>query len=181
LNIKKQNLIIFLLLLITVFFLKYEFKDEGNYKLPIKNIFYIDEEVFNMYNKHYDIEKKRNIYWGFSKKISIDEVVNEKSFDADEIIVSQKEGDNVLCIESSCFRLIGIHHNAKVSSVTLYNKDFKEKVKVFTANSMLKNSIIVGKIESHKILFKDLNSSREWQFEIFDVNDTKYKPKEIDK
>jgi len=183
-KLSKKAIILFLLLLIAIFFMQYDFFKSNSYKLPSKSITYFDANIFKMYNKEYNTSIDTNPYWGFAKDSSMFKENNETNqTDSTSMLtkVDKKKDTNVLCITSSCYRLLGIYYNENNASITLYNKDFKNKIKAYTINDTIKESIIISDIKSTEVLFKDINSTREWHFEIFDVNTTKYKPKEIQK
>ena len=167
-------------MLIAVFFMQYNFFTTNSYKLPPKSIDYFDKNIFDSYTKEYNTSIDTNPYWGFSKDMSMFTEDNETNTTSILTEVSKKEGSNVLCITSSCYRLLGIYYNDDNVSITLYNKEFKNKIRAYTINSKIKENIIIDNITSTEVFFKDTNSSRAWHFEIFDVNSTKYKPKEIE-
>jgi len=175
----KKVIMLFLLLLIAVFFMQYDFFKSNSYKLPPKSIKYFDANIFKMYTKEYNTSIDTNPYWGFSKDKSISNDINETNTTTILTKVEKKKGSNVLCITSSCYRLLGIYYNDKNASITLYNKDLKNKIKAYTIHDIVQENIIINDITSREVVLKDINSTREWHFEIFDVNTTKYKPKEI--
>lgn len=174
----KQNISLLAILLLIVFYAEYEFFDSKDYKLPSKIVEEFDANIFKMYSQEYNASVDANPFWGFAKEIVVSDDVNETNTSTYQTEVTQEEGKNVLCISASCFRLLGIYHKGANLSITLYNKDLKEKIKAYSASDTLQDGIVVDTIHMHEVILKDVNSSREWHFKIFDVNQTKYKPKE---
>ena len=183
-NINKKNTLLFALIAIVIIFIKYEPSKLDNYKLDSKAILYLDEVVFEMYHKKYDTNKDLNRYWGYSKELSAEEIamrekaLNEK-IDKKKTKITYENGKNVLCIIDSCYRLVGIHYNYRTPIVTLYNKDLKEKIKNYKKKDIIDKKVIVNNISSHEVEFINLETDEKYYFEQFDVNQTKYKPKEV--
>jgi len=92
-----------------------------------------------------------------------------------EVVLKEK----TICIEKKCFRLLGLFFE-KVYSSSFYVKEDKEKVQTFRIGEFLNSTIKIKNIKKNSILFKDVNSTREWSIKLFDVNSSKYKPKEFE-
>jgi hypothetical protein len=168
------------MLVFTVFYSEYEFFDSKDYNLPSKAIEEFNENIFKMYSKEYNTSVDTNPFWGFAKQIIVSDSINEASNPTCQTEITQKAGTNILCIASSCYRLLGIHYKNSKVSITLYNKDMKERIKIYNELDFLQDGVVVDKISSYAVDLKDINSGRKWYFKIFDVNQTKYKPKEIE-
>lgn len=180
-KINKKSILIFSILALLVTYMQCTSNRPTDYTLPNKSVLYLDETIFELYDKKFDTTKDLNRYWGFAKEKTL---LEEKDFNSTKAKITQVTKDkdkNVLCIKSSCYRLLGIHNNKEKTFVTLYNKDLKEKVKDYTRGETLELDILIADISSNSVIIKDLNSSRTWKFKIFDVNQTKYIPKEIEK
>lgn len=167
----------YLVVITVIFFSSYQFKVPNQYKSNKKIVEKFDDTSFNSYLKVVDSNETYSKFWGITPKIVKTEELNTS---IKLVEVSQKDSQNVLCISKSCYRLLGINYSLGKFSIILFNKDKKVKVKSYLIQDTLESSIYVDSINSNSATFKDLNSSREWQFKIFDVNQTKYKPKEIE-
>ena len=119
-KLSKKVIILFLLLLITIFFMQYDFFKSNSYKLPSKSITYFDANIFKMYAREYNTSIDTNPYWGFSKDIGMFSDLNETNTSSPQIEVTQKGGTNSLCIKSSCYRLLGIYQQNDEKIITLY-------------------------------------------------------------
>lgn len=182
-NNNKLFILLYLLLLLLMFWM--EFRASEITVESISNRDYrIDEnpkldEIFQEYQKPLGFNKM-NVQWGIViKKIKPKETVNLKDSDKNsllEVIVK----DKTLCIEKECFKLLGIFSSQDVSYATFYNKKSKKKVKTFMVGEILTSTIKIETIVRKKVLFKDINSSRMWHIKLFDVNSSKYKPKEFE-
>lgn len=178
-KISRRTIIVFLLLCIAVFFMQYDFFKSNTFRLPPKSIHFFDKNIFDTYKEEYNTSIDTNPFWGFAQDMSKFKEKNETKTTILDINVTQKEGTNVLCIVNSCYRLIGIYYNNTNARITIFNKTFKTKIRDYRLHDILQDGIAVSKITSTKVFFEDVNSTRKWHFELFDVNSTKYKPKEI--
>lgn len=179
-KLTNKNLGIFAFIALLIIYAEYSTSKFESYTLPSKSILHLNENLFNSYTKQYKIDKDLNRYWGFKKEV-LEEDKSEDNNSKTIIQITKKKNQNVLCIDSSCYRLLCIHYNTKEALVTLYNKNLKERVKDYKIKESLEHDIVVKSIRSHSVEFIDLNTSRSWKFKIFDVNQTKYIPKEIEK
>jgi len=179
-NFNKKGLLLFLIIAMVIIYIEYENNNLKKYELPSKSILYLDENIFKMYSRKYDTDRDLNRFWGFpkDKKELTTELNQENNITKKNINVIQNY--NSICIEKSCYRLLGIHYNYKIPMISLYNKDNKEKVKDYRVEEMLELNITVNKITENSVEFKELTKERKWIFKLFDVNQTKYKPKEIE-
>ncbi len=176
-NLNKKYIFLFSFLVLTVIFVQYETSNTKEFKLASKSLQTLDEKAFEQLMKKYETNREFNKYWGFSKeKIKIVENV-EENLTSKSLEVTKKDGQNLLCITSSCYRLLGIYHKKDSSIVTLYNKNLKEKIKDYQQNDILESGIKIETILTNRVIFKEINSTRSWEFKIFDVNQTKYEPK----
>ena len=156
---------------------QYNISDISTYKKPQKEILDLDKTIFEMYQKQYNIVNSQNTYWGIKDGIEILSDIKDLNITTKLTLVTKDK--NLLCIEKSCYRLVGIHQDKGLFSVSLYNKDLKHQIKTYVKKEKLELNIIISDIKQHKVEFLDINSSRKWDFKIFDVNQTKYKPKDI--
>ena len=88
--------------------------------------------------------------------------------------------NKTLCIEKECFKLLGIFQRGHHDYASFYNKNSKKTVKDFLAGEIINRSIKIKSIVKKSIVFSDINSTREWSINLFDVNSSKYKPKEFE-
>jgi len=181
---KLSNKVMLFYLIITLIIVYVEFNSSilKEYKLPSKSVLTLNKKIFGIYQKESSTVGNLNEIWGVSREIIVvdtNESNLSKASKITEVIKEKKK--NVLCIKKSCYRLLGVHYNKKRAFVTLYNKNLKEKVKDYKIKDNLESNIFVKNITLNHVDFKEINSTREWSFETFDVNQTKYLPKEIDK
>lgn len=136
----------------------------------------LKEKQFTEWFTTYDENASRNQFWGLpSKRVVIkktDTTVAKKLTP-----VTQKKGENKICIETSCYRLLAIKNIDKAFEALFYNRAFKEKVQLFKTKSPLEKGIYVKDVTLDHVYLEDNNSDRKWTFKMFDVNTTQYKPK----
>ena len=180
----KNSLWIFLyvLLLVSIVFFEYQKKDENskailNHKYEVKNNKELDLFLFD-YTKPLDNNFTINEQWGIvppkEKKVKKEEIQDINKSKPIEVILKEK----TLCIEKKCFKLLGIFLEKRYSS-SFYIEEAKNKVQTFKVGEILALTIKIKSIRKNRIIFKDINSTNEWTIKMFDINSSKYKPKEF--
>jgi len=92
-----------------------------------------------------------------------------------------KKRENTLCIGQKCFRILGIYEKNGQTFVTLSHSKFKNGRRDFKQGDVLTDPIIIDKITIDTVRFANQSETSDgslWTFELFDVNATKYKPKD---
>ena len=162
-----------------VFFIAYDFFPKSKIDFTNKVILELDTKKFQAYTKIFDINKSFGYIWGIKdevKKISQD-INKTKTTAYKELKVEQK--NNQLCIEKECFRLLGFFVKKEKLYISFYNKNIKHKIASYTLGECLYKTICIKEIKNTNVVIEDDNTSRSWKFKLFDVNITKYKPKDI--
>ena len=149
---------------------------DGNEKKRVDSSFDLKEKQFDSWFKTFDANASRNRVWGLPSAVKIKKKPTPTAIKK-LTPVSKKAGENKICIDKSCYRLLAIKNIDKNFEALFYNRDFKEKVQLFEANSSLEKGIFVKKITVSHVFLEDNSSDRRWEFKMFDVNTTQYKPK----
>ncbi|MEA3521616.1 MAG: hypothetical protein U9R50_01435 [Campylobacterota bacterium] len=146
--------------------------------LDISNLNIQKEERFAPWLYQYDENISQNFHWGLPQaKPTLLQETNETILKSTLVKVEKKEHQNLLCIEESCYRLLSIARTDQDYEAILYNANKKKKIKAYHLNTFLEKGIFIDDISNFKVSFEDNSSQRKWQFKIFDVNQTQYKPK----
>ncbi|CAA6813780.1 MAG: Unknown protein [uncultured Sulfurovum sp.] len=180
----KSRLWIFLyvLLLLLLFFSEFQKKE---YPTQVSTLYEYDtqknsllDKLMEGYTQPLESSGVSNQAWGiFVKKVKKEVKVKElKTKKLIEVTLK----DKTLCIEKACFRLLGIFSKNGYPYASFYNKESKEKVQVLMLGDRMRSSIKIKNIMKKKIVFSDVNSTREWSMQLFDVNSSKYKPKDFE-
>lgn len=139
------------------------------------------ELLFKEYSQFEEENISLNNQWGIViKKVQKVKEVNLSNEINSTKVVEVTLKKSVLCIEKECFRLLGIFKKGKYGYASFYNKNSKQTVKEFAVGERVDSSIKIKSIKNKTIVFSDLNSTREWSITLFDVNSSKYKPKELE-
>jgi hypothetical protein len=141
-----------------------------------KSILTLNDELLKEYKTSFDTKRTFGYIWGLKDVVQDEQNKNIKDKN-DTIEVVQKEQE--LCIEKNCYRFLGVYFKKQKAYVSFYSKNFKKGIADFTVNEMLQKPFFIKAIKHNKLSIADANNSREWQFTLFDVNVTKYKPKDI--
>ncbi len=176
---KKSFLFFFVIALFILLKEYYSLSDKQSLRLP-KPILTLDTGILDSYLKTYDDNRSLNWYWGFTKEKKV------KVSDGNKTVkqlksgpnIYQPKGENTLCIDNSCYRLVGIHYSKNRAFVTLYNKKLKKRLKDYSVKETLEANISIAAIRSNSVIFADQNKTKSWKFQLFDVNTTQYKPKD---
>jgi len=180
----KNNIwiIFYLFILFLIIFFEYQKKTIAtqvisNYNYEIKENNELDKlllEYTKQLDENISIDKLWNIVLPKAK-------VEKKEKKVDKIEGSSVEvtlKDKTICIAKKCFKFLGIFLDKSYAS-SFYIKDNKNKVQTFIDGEILNSTIKIKKIEKNSIVFNDINSTREWSIKLFDINSSKYKPKEF--
>ena len=162
-----------------VVFLAYNFYGQTKRTIADKAIKLLDNHTIKMYQEHFDTNQTFGYLWGLqeAKKMSDgNETVSVK--DTNRTTLSVMQENNKICIADNCYRFLGIYYKAGVPYISFYSTNFKKGLRDFTPEETLDKTLYIKAIKHNKLFIADKNSSREWQFQLFDVNATKYKPKE---
>ena len=170
--------LLYLLLLLLIVFFEYK-KSENkllngsvyDYKIEENRAL---EELFLSYTDNLNIDFDLDGQWGIAKR----EKEVKESERTEQVHVRVKE--KTLCIEQECFRLLGLFQKEQHHYASFYNKNSKEKVKEFLVGEIINRSIKIKTIMKKSVIFEDINSTREWHMRLFDVNSSKYKPKDFE-
>ena len=171
---KNTSLFVIGISLVTILW-NYRFYDVSQYSVMQRSIATLDRSIFNEYMMLYDENRSYNIQWGIEPPTKKKKPVVVKKDTA--LKVTQKK--NLLCIEKECFRFLGIYADQTQQKASFFNHSLKNKIKLFTKDEVLYKTLYVQNISHLGVTVADANSSRIWQFKLFDVNQTKYKPKDI--
>ncbi len=174
----KKQLLIYISVLIIIIVNQYSLSKDIEYSKMDKEILDLNTTIITMHQIQYETDDNLDIYWNFSSKKK-EPVVKPIEKINNIISIEKIKNKNILCIEKSCYRLIGIYQQRNTLIISLYNSKLKIKLKTFNINDKLESTVLISNIQSNTIEFSDLNSTRKWYFKTFDVNQTKYKPKEI--
>jgi len=144
-----------------------------------KTILPLPKQTVTIYKKQFDTNRSFGYIWGIANEKKKTEMVatkDEHKHKKHELHITQDKSS--ICIEKSCYRLLGIYHKGKVAYISFYSKTFKKGIKDFTLHEKLDKSLYIKSVKDTTLVIADKNSSKEWRFKLFDVNATKYRPKD---
>jgi len=184
---KKNSLLILFYLLLLGYLAFIEFE-----KPSINNSFSFSNNEFNleknsttlsMWTKKYnDKNSTINRIWAIQEVKKKPKKVEKKVEKKITLVeVTQDTKNKTICIAKKCFKLVGIFSDAQGRyGASLYNAKTKPSLKNFYRKDKVDLTIMIKKIMHDSIVFKDLNSTREWSIKLFDINSSKYKPKDFE-
>lgn len=175
-------ILLYVLLLLLLFFFEFQTKTYVSQK-STRYAYEIEqnsnlEKLVQVYTQPLEGNEVTNQQWGISfKKVKkTPKVVEANKTKLTEVTLKEK----TLCIEKECFKLLGIFYQDQAYYASFYNKNLKEKIQVFWVGEILSSGIKIKNIFKKNVFFEDINSTREWKMRLFDINSSKYKPKEFE-
>jgi len=171
---------LYVLLLLLLLFLEFQTKEyasqsstfdayetETNSKL---------DKLIETYTQALDINGVSNQQWGIVFKKVKNEVKELNTTKLTEVTLK----DKTICIEETCFRLLGVFRETQEYRVSFYEAKANEKIKEFSKGEIMRESIRIKTIRHHEVVFSEINSTREWSLKLFDINSSKYRPKDFE-
>jgi len=139
----------------------------------------INQKDLDLWKKQYDENKSSNEKWGLPKgaeEFALNTLEDENTSQQVQVSIDQQS----ICINKSCYRLLGIKMKTQEFAVVLYNINTKEKITEYYEGDLLEHNISVNQVLAQSVKFINEDTQEDWKLEIFDVNETKYIPKDID-
>lgn len=177
-----KNKIAYLLYVFVCFMvvlLTYNFYAQTKRTITDKTIKPLSSHTIKMYQEQFDTNQTFGYLWGIQEpkqKIDIKKTVSVKDTNTTILAVTQEK--DKICIAENCYRFLGIYYKANVPYISFYSKKFKKGLQDFSLHQTLDKTLYIKDIKHNRLFLADKNSTREWRFHLFDVNATKYKPKE---
>ena len=130
------------------------------------------------YVKPLELTLNNNEKWGivFKKVKEVPKLKDEKKTKLVEVTLKEK----TLCIEKECFRLLGVFSEQGSYQASFFNEKAKEKLKRFSKGEVMQERIFVKEIRHNEVSLAELDSIRQWNIKLFDINSSQYKPKEFE-
>lgn len=177
-------ILLYVTFLIAIVFFEYKKTDKITSDISANKYKIVENKRLDSYILEYiqplSLTSVSDKQWGIlpPKKVKKEENLTKENNKIKLVTVTLKE--KTLCIEKECFKLLGIFQKEQQHYASFYNKNSKEKVKEFLVGKIINRSIKIKSIMKKSVTFKDVNSTREWQMKLFDVNSSKYKPKDFE-
>ena len=171
-----------LFIVLSMLFIGYEqyaLEDQHSYQKPPSSYKELDTGVFENFLKQPKSDMAIAHLWGLQETSEKMKKMLNKSdeADADKALERQiTQSKNALCIEKSCYRLLGFYKQNR-SYVSFFNNDREPKIITITQGENLDSLVELKSIDKNTITLGEINASRSWEFKLFDVNTTKYQPK----
>ena len=171
---------IYLLFILITVFLAYNYYSKNNSYINEKTILSPNLKIFAKYKESFDTNKSLGYIWGLKDEVTKKVIVENNETNISKIGMLQVvKKDSSICVKKDCFRFLGVFTKKDKPYISLYSKNFKHKIDDFSVGNLISYSLYVKSVTHSKVTIEDKNSSREWSFQLFDVNATKYKPKDI--
>jgi len=171
---------IYTVAVIIVILSAYRFYGSAQRRVMQKSVKHLDMATIKMYKEQFNTNKAFGYLWGIKDANKPKDTNQGKSTKSDNnatLHIIQKK--NQICIATKCYRFLGIYYKRENAFVSFYSKSFKKGLKGFKLHSILYKTVYIQKIQRNKLVLADKNTTRTWRFQLFDVNVTKYKPKDI--
>jgi len=164
-----------------VFLFAYDFFPTREYATHEKDILQVDSKSFERFTKVFDTNRSFAYMWGIKEKVvTVKEQNSTKESDTNTTTYTIKKEKNKLCIDANCYRFLGMYHKKDKKYVVFYSKIVPNNhIIAISSKEVLQEPLYLKEIKQNHFTVAQNNTTNEWQFDIFDVNVTKYKPKDI--
>jgi hypothetical protein len=138
-----------------------------------------DDRIWRHYLAPLDVNGSYAYVWGMKTPEKREENATRSPEESNATKRSEVvlEGHTV-CIEGVCFRLLGVYYENASPFAMFYSDIFERGLRAMTRGECLHDAVCIGRITPNRVTMEERNGSRSWAFELFDVNATKYKPKD---
>jgi len=168
---------LYFIVLFAVVLTTYRFYGNSQKNIMQKSIKLLNMTTIKIYKEKFDTNRSLGYLWGIKDTSKPKDTNQTKSILSDNnatLHVTQEK--NKICIAENCYRFLGIYYKKDRAFISFYSKVFKKRLKDFKLHDTLDKTIYIQDI---KLFLADKNTTRIWKFQLFDVNATKYKPKDI--
>lgn len=174
----KKFILVYFIIAMMIAYIEFSTTSKDAYTKPLKTKLILDKSKFESYTKQYDIDDNLDKQWDVYEKKKVQKKKLEQTVQKTNDITQPKD-KNILCINESCYRLVGIYNEKDKSFITLFNKNNEKKLKTYHKNMIIESLLKITMITTNSVEFRELNTTNKWYFRLFDVNQTKYKPRKI--
>ena len=168
-----------LLAMLFIGYKQYALEDQRSYEKPPSSYKELNTTIFETFLKQPKSDIAVAHLWGLNEN---NQEVQNLLDQSDETSTDKEtqpkitQSKNLLCIEESCYRLLGFYKQNR-SYVSFFNNDREPKIINITIGENLDSLVELKSIDKNTITLDEINASRSWEFKLFDVNSTKYRPK----
>lgn len=163
--------------MLVIIYEQYTLEDKHSYEKPPTYFKELDSKVFETALKQPNTKKAIAHLWGMQETSHYMQKIEDqkdKVKETSQLLITQDK--NSLCIEKSCYRLLGFYKQNR-AYVSFFNKDLEPKIITITLGDTLNSHVELTSIKDNVITLSECNTTRSWEFKLFDVNATKYQPK----
>ena len=123
--------------------------------------------------KNWLLEKREKNRKLLEKKIS------KIKLDSKEIVKNFNLTNRIICLNKTCWEFMGIIKIKNQIQVTLLSKEKKSKLETFKIGDYLLEGLKIQAIKGDAMLLFDEEKNKVFSLKLFDVNVSKYYPKEL--
>jgi len=185
----KIKIALYAIILLIVFLLAFEFDSANQALINHTTLAKANLKAFDIFIEPCKIEDEKyfNKLWGIKpppkkrpKKKKITHIVKKRKKPKPKKIDIKLKGNTICYKKKYCYKLLALFEKDGTLYATFY-ANFKPRHNIlsFRAKDELpKTPIYINKIDRTKVILKEKNSTKMWHLGLFDVNATKYLPKE---
>jgi len=169
-----------LFVLLAMLFISYKqfmLEDQHFYEKPPSSCKELNTTIFETFLKQPKSDIAVAHLWGLKENNQkVQNMSSEKTNTPKETQTKITQSKNLLCIEESCYRLLGFYKQNR-SYVSFFNNDREPKIVNIAIGESLDSTVTLSSIDKNTIILDEIDGDRSWEFKLFDVNSTKYRPK----
>jgi len=168
-----KQLLLYIVLSIVSYIVFYDFFDMKSYETSQKDIVQLNNKLWEDKTKLYVAHIDYNSLW----------IKEQKQNDKKQKVFKGKchisKQGSLICIDKECFNLLAIVKKNGINYATFYAESFPANhIEMFAKNTFLYKDIVIFDITNDSISLYKKDTQQSWKFFLFDVNISKYKPKD---
>jgi len=168
----KSMIFVYLFFFFVTVFIAYNSYSNSAAKMQSKLIKELNTSMIQEYQTKFAELPDFNYLWGV--KLSKKKEKKEK-----KEVAQIKKVKKKICIGKKCYRFLGLYFKEHQAYVTFYSKEFKKGLKDFRIGEVLVKPLVIKELHKNNLYIENNNTKKVWKFDFFDVNTSKYRPKDI--
>jgi len=109
----------------------------------------------------------------------LEEKMNEMNLTSQEVLKNFNQINRIICLNQTCWEFMGVFKIKNQIQVTLLSKKKKAKLETFKIGDYLLNGLKIRAIKGVTMLLFDEAKNKLFSLKLFDVDVSKYYPKEV--
>lgn len=176
---KYKHFLLYVIIVILSIFSEYKYSSNLKYESQQKKIYkFQNEKVLSNYSYYFDQNITYGIFWDMENEELLLKNGQDSSKQQKKFKIKFDSTKDSICINTSCNKLLAVKFIEKEPYVIFYNETLNKKIFSLKKGDLLDDYLRVEDILNTKVVIKEPETDNSWTIKLFDVNQTKYLPKD---